>query len=76
MPSYELQIEDREPLGPINAKDPDHALAIFGRQLGLRLRREERPDDAAPYAMLRETTERNAAWIKAPKISVWIDARD
>jgi hypothetical protein len=70
MPYYELWIVDgNRTLPSVSARDEKHAVAIFGEQLGLLLTMEDQ--DVAPYAMLRETREREAHWVGRPEIPVW-----
>lgn len=63
MPYYDLWIEsENRQLDPKPARDRDHALEIFGRELGVRLTLEDQ-DVVAPY-MLGESQD-NVHWAKA-----------
>jgi hypothetical protein len=64
MPWYELWIADGDRTLPSeNAKDPAHAVAIFGNKLGLRLTLEDQ-GVVAPYMLREEKKQR-------PEIPVW-----
>ena len=64
MPWYELWIADEDRRLPsVNAKDPAHAVEIFGNKLGLRLTLEDQ-GDVAPYMLREEKKQR-------PERPVW-----
>ena len=71
MPDYELWIEDgNRTLPPVPASSAAHAIAIYGRQLGLHLTIENLGVGA--YGTLRETTQKEVRWARRePDIPVW-----
>jgi hypothetical protein len=74
VPDYELWIvEGNQTLPLVHARDKNHAVAIYGEQLGLGLTLEEDQGVQGPCGMLRENPrERNAHWAKPPDIPVWL----
>jgi hypothetical protein len=72
MPDYELWIvEGNRTLPSVHARDENHAVSLYGEQLGLGLEIEGDQGVQGPYGMLRETRERNAHWAKQARIPVW-----
>jgi hypothetical protein len=69
MPYYNLtRANEIEPLPAVRARDRDHALTIFGEQLGCRLTVEDPQGVAAQY-MLGESDDPDH-WVKRD-IPVW-----
>ncbi len=53
-----------------NARGEEHALELFGQELGVSLTLTEGSADAAPsYMMVR--MEKEGGWTKKPDIAVW-----
>jgi hypothetical protein len=71
MPYYELWIEEgNRTLDTVHASNPNHAVAIYGQQLELRLTLEDL--NVGAYRMLRETSHTEARLAdRRPTISVW-----
>ena len=71
MPWYRLwRQSDNKTFDDKNARDGEHALELFGQELGVTLTLTEGPEDAGPpYMMGRKENE--VAWTKKPDISVW-----
>ena len=68
MPIYRLWRQSDDKTFEKDARDDEHALAVFGRELGVTLTLTEGPT-APPYMMGR--IENEASWTKKPDISVW-----